>query len=82
MLDLLASVTTFTDHSVSPSPCGVQMRPLIRRHVTHVSPEKLKVEVIHWRRGAGSRKEVVSVEEADRMAKICRLKGLTEETWL
>ena len=28
MLDLDYSVTTFTDHSVSPSPQGVQMRPL------------------------------------------------------
>lgn len=81
MLDLLHTVTTFTDHSSSPSPHGVQFSPIIDRHVTHVSPERIKVTVRHWVRGGETKTQTVSLDVANTLAAAYRCSGYTEEKW-
>ena len=86
MLDLLSTVTTFTDHSTSPSPRGVQMRPIIRPHVSHTSWERIQVEVHWWTRGdrplaEDNKRELVTLSEANTICDVVRERGWIEEKW-
>ncbi len=83
MLDLDYSVTTFTDHSVSPSPQGVQMRPL---QLGYGPYKRIQVEVHWWTRGdrplaEANKRELVTLSEANTICDVVRERGWTEEKW-
>jgi len=91
MLDLTAAVHTFASLEI-PSHQGVQFRPIIRRHVTHVSPENIKVKVTFWvRSGAeatpplataeNTTEVTVTLAKANEMAEKFRTKGWFEAKW-
>ena len=83
MLDLDHSVTTFTDHSVSPSPQGVQMRPI---RLGYGRWERIQVEVHWWTRGPrpmaeNNKKKLVTLTQANAICEEMRERGWTEEKW-
>ena len=90
LIDTLARIHTFAS-TESPSLQGVQFRPIIRRHVTHVSPENIKVEVTFWVRkhenellasqDGATTVVTVTLPKANEMAEKYRAKGWYEATW-
>ena len=80
MLDLTATITSFVTNDV-PTSKGVQFRPVIRRWVSHVSPENIDVKVWSWTRGSESVHTVVKLPEAQKMAQKYRAAGWYEERW-
>ncbi len=81
MLDLRHAVTTFTDHSTSPSPQGVQMRPI---RLGYGRWERIQVEVLRWTREgdrARGKKKLVTLTQANTVCEEMRQKGWTEEKW-
>ena len=80
MLDLTVTCTTFVTRD-TPSSQGVQFRPVIRRWVSHVSPESLDVQVMTWTRGSESVHKMVKLPEAQKMAQKHRDAGWREERW-
>ena len=80
MLDLTATITSFVTNDV-PTSKGVQFRPVIRRWVSHVSPERIDVKIYVWERGAGETRRVVKLPEAHRLARAYAVKGWRMEQW-
>ena len=78
MLDPTAIITSFVTND-TPTSQGIQFRPVIRRSVSHVSPENIDVRVWKWTRGSGSVGEVGKLPEAQKMAQKYRDAGWYEE---
>ena len=83
MLDTSYRVTTFAhDNAAGRTTATVEFHPVIRRHVSHVSPERIDVKINVWERGAGETcRVVVKLPEAHRLAKAYAVKGWRMEQW-
>ena len=82
MLDTSYLVTTFAhDDAAGRTTAVVEFRPVIRRHVSHVSPERIDVKINVWERGGGETRRVVKLPEAQRLAKAYAVKGWRMEQW-
>tara|TARA_Y100000114_G_C11628646_1_gene263318 strand:- start:150 stop:401 length:252 start_codon:yes stop_codon:yes gene_type:complete len=82
MLDTSYTVTTFAhDDATGRTTATVEFHPVIRRWVSHVSPERIDVKVYVWERGAVTTSRVVKLPEAHRLAKAYAVKGWRMEQW-
>ena len=83
MIDLTHISTTFAcDAEGGQTLTVVDFRPVIRRWVSHVSPENIDVKVGTWNRATlKTTWQTVKLPEADKWARALKVMGWRMEQW-